>query len=183
MRNMHNGFTRRDFLKATACGVLGGLVAAYHPKLAAAVAPPTERSRAALVTGDSRSDNIFKALKMIEGDIKKGLSRKKRVVIKPNLVAVDRQLAATHADSVEATLEFLKPLVKDEIIIAESPGGAPAAEGFDNYGYNRLAKKYKVKFVDLDEEPFTIGHVIDEHFRPQPVRFSQLLLDPGTYII
>ncbi len=183
MRSTENHWTRRDFLRTTACGVVGGLVALNVPKRIVAQASPSVQSRAALVKGDSRADNIFRALKLIEGDIKRGLARKKKVVIKPNFVGVDVQLCATHAEAVEAELEFLKPLWKDEIIIAESPGGAPAAEGYANYGYYRLKNKYNVRFVDLDEEPFTIKHVIDEHFHAQPVRFSQLLLDPDVYVI
>ncbi len=175
--------TRRDFLKTTACGVLGGLVALHVPRGVAAPAPAASPTRAALIHGDDRADNVFKALKMIEGDIRKGLSKKKRVVIKPNMVAITRQLCATHADCLEGILEFLKPLVKDEVIIAESPAGGPAAEGYENYGYYRLGKKYNVKFLDLDAEPFTIGYVTNERFHAVPVRFSNLLLDPDTYII
>jgi len=180
--NQHN-LTRRDFLKATTCGVIGGLAALTLPKVAKSSPLSQKPTRAALIKGDSRADNIFNALKTIEGDIKRGLARKKRVVIKPNFVGVDKQLCATHVDGVEATLEFLEPLVKDEIIIAESPAGASASEGFENYGYHRLKNKYNVKLVDLDEQPYTILHAIDDKFYPQPFRCSNLLLDPDVYVI
>jgi len=183
MKCVTDNLTRRDFLKATACGVVGGLAALHLPRWVAAEPSMASQSSAALIKGESRADNVFKALKLIENDIKKGLAKKKRVLIKPNFVGVDRQLCATHVDGVEATLEFLKPLVKDEIIIAESPGWAPTAEGFENYGYYRLKNRYNVRFLDLDEEPFTTGYVVDERFYPRPVRFSQLLLDPDTYVI
>jgi uncharacterized protein (DUF362 family) len=183
MRGTQHNLSRRDFLKAAACGLASGFVVVSFPRVARPAAPPVNSIRAALTQGDSRADNIFKALKMIEGDIKKSLSRKKRVVIKPNFVAVDRQLCATHVDGVEATLEFLKPLVKEEIIIAESPGGAPASEGFENYGYHRLEKKYNVRLVDLDEQPYTILHAIDDKYYPQPFRCATLLLDPDVFVI
>lgn len=183
MNSRQHNVTRRDFLKATACGVLGGIVALNMPRSTAASVSSGARSRAALVKGDSRAGNIFKSLKMIEADIKKGLAKKKRVVIKPNMVGTNVQLCATHADCLEGILEFLKPMVRDEVIIAESPGGSPAAEGYENYGYYRLKRKYKVRFLDLDQEPFTIGYVIGPRFHAQPVRFSRLLLDPDTYII
>ena len=183
MKSRQHSVTRRDFLKATTYGVLGGIVALKLPRSAAAPVSSGVQSRAALVKGDTRADNVFKSLKMIEADIKKGLAKKKRVVIKPNMVGTNTQLCATHADCLEGILEFLKPLVKDEVIIAESPGGSPAAEGYENYGYYRLKKTYKVRFLDLDQEPFTMGHVIDPRFHAQPVRFSRLLLDPDTYII
>ena len=47
----------------------------------------------------------------------------------------------------------------------------PTLEGFSNFGYNRLADKYKVKLVDLDQEPYDIIYVFDEKdFRPHPVQ-------------
>jgi uncharacterized protein (DUF362 family) len=183
MRANEHNLTRRDFLKTTACGVMGGLAALHLPKAAKSSPPSANPARAALIKGDSRADNIFKALKMIEPDITKGLARKKKVVIKPNFVGVDRQLCATHVDGVEATLEFLKPLVKNEILIAESPAGASASEGFENYGYHRLKKNYNVKLLDLDEQPHTILHAVDDKFYPQPFRCSKLLLDPDVYVI
>jgi uncharacterized protein (DUF362 family) len=183
MKVSQHNVSRRDFLKATACGVLGGIVSLSVPRVVPAAVSSKAPSRAALVKGDTRADNVFKALKLVEADIRRGLAKKKRVVIKPNMVGTNIQLCASHADCLEAILEFLKPLVKEEVIIAESPGGSPAAEGYENYGYYRLKKKYRVRFVDLDQEPFTIGYVIDPRFYPRAVRFSRLLLDPDTYVI
>ncbi len=178
-----SAITRRNFLKAAGYGVLGELVALKFPMAAIRQASLPNQSRAALVSGNSRADNVFKSLKLIEGDIKKGLAKKKMVVIKPNMVGTNRQLCATHVDCLEAILEFLKSLVKDEIIIAESPAARSATEGYENYGYYRLKKKYKVRFLDLDQTPAVIRYVTNQYFYPQPVRFSKLLVDPDVYII
>lgn len=183
MRWSADPMTRRGFLCRSAWGIVGGLVL---PRMAgAATVPPNAApsTRLALVHGDSRANNVFRALKLIEPQIREGLAKKKRVLIKPNMVVVDRQLAATHADCLEGMLEFLKPLVQEEILIAESSANGPTADGFANYGYHRLENKYKVRLVDLDAEPFVVQHVVDERFRPRPVRVSQLLLDPDTYVI
>ena len=179
-----SGVTRRQFLNGAARAGLGGLLVPHLVRRAAGqVATAGPRSRAAVIAGDSRADNVLRSLKLIEEKIRKGLSRKKRVVVKPNLVWARQQLSATHVDCLEAILEFLKPLVKDEIIIADSPAGGQVTEAYENYGYYRLAEKYNVKFLDLDAEPTAIRHVIDQRFYPQPVRMSKLLLDPDTYII
>lgn len=183
MKRSQHALTRRDFLRTTSFGVIGGFLSFNLPQGAKAAPASAAPSRAALIKGDSRADNIFKALKLIEGDIKKGLAGKKLVVIKPNFVGVDRQLCATHVETTEAILEFLKPLVKEQLLIAESPAGAPAIEGFDNYGYLRLPKKYNVKLVDLDAEPFSILHAVDDKFHPQPFRCANLLLDRDVYVI
>ncbi|MHC4444926.1 MAG: DUF362 domain-containing protein [Planctomycetota bacterium] len=180
---MHGKQTRRDFLSGSACTLLGGWAALNLPTALYAKSVAATKSRLALTTGNSRPQNVFKALKMIEDQVKKGLLNKKRIILKPNIVSPGKQLAATHVDCLEAVIEFLKPLTKKEIIIAESSAGAPTEEGFSNYGYYKLADKYKVKLFDLDDLPTEIRHVTDEHFYPQPVRFAKLLLDPENYVI
>jgi len=142
------------------------------------------RTYVALTHGESRAENVYKALKLIEAEVRSKIAQAKRVIIKPNFVTTRRQLAATHVDCVEGILAFLAPYTKGkQVIIAESPASAPAAEGFSNYGYYKLSKKYSVKFFDLDDGPVKKVYVIDHRFRPHAVRFSRLLCDPENYVI
>jgi len=178
------GTRRRHRNDKAALAGLGGVLAPVLARRAVGqVADAGLPSRAALVKGNARADNILRSLRLIENQIRKGLARKKRVLLKPNLVWARQQLSSTHVDCLEAILEFLKPLVKDEIIIADSPAGGRVTEAYENYGYYRLAKKYNVKFLDLDAEPTAIRHVIDQRFHPRAVRMSKLVLDPDTYVI
>jgi len=172
------GLTRRDFLYRTAQGLAA--TALLLGKAAGAAAAST---RVALSHGESRVENVYEALKRIEADVGKALPKKRTVVIKPNMVMVDRQLTSTHVDCMEGILEFLRPLVKGEILIAESPANGPAEEGYDNYGYNRLKDKFRVRFVNLDAEPFVTEHLVDERYHVKPVRFSKLLVDPNVFLI
>lgn len=149
----------------------------YAPKV------PVSASRAALIKGDSRKTNIIEALKAIEADVRKGLEGKKRVLIKPNFVHTEIPLAATQADAAEGILEFLKPMFKGEIIIGESAANSSSDVGYKNYGYLELAKKYPVKLVDFDLEPFTYMYCIDDKFRAIPARTTKMVFDPDTYII
>jgi len=169
--------TRRGFLRGAACGIAAGLM---PWGTARAETAPT---RLALTHGNGRAANVYDALKLIEPQVREGLARKKTVVIKPNMVSVNQQLAATHAECIEGILEFLSPLVKDDILIAESPANGPAHEGYDNYDYRRLAKPYRVRFVDLDAEPFQTEYLVNERHHVRPVRFSSLVLDPDVYLI
>ena len=107
------------------------------------------------------------------------------MVIKPNNVAIDIQLSATHTDCLEGILEFLKSIGKvGQAVIAESAATGPTLEGFSNYGYARAADKYGVKMIDLDQQPYDVIRVFDEKdFRPHAVRMSRLLLDPNSYLI
>ena len=138
----------------------------------------------AITSGDNRADLAFRALKPFSEQIARSIGNR-RVVLKPNNVSIDKPLCATHADTLEGVLEFLKSIKKDKnVIIAESAAGGPTLEGYSNYGYYRLASKYPVKMVDLDQEPYDIIYVFDEKdFRPHPVRMSHVLLDPDSYVV
>jgi uncharacterized protein (DUF362 family) len=141
-------------------------------------------SSVALTTGTNRADMAFRALQPYSNQIKQAIGNR-RVVLKPNNVSIDIPLCATHVDTLEGTLEFLKSIGKlDNVIIAESAANGPTLEGFSNYGYYALAKKYPVNFMDLDKEGTRLLYVFDEKdFRPHPVRFSSVLLNPDSYIV
>ncbi len=177
-------FTRRSFLKTS---VLAGVGAAYiNPisKFASQQNSGSPAAKVALTTGNNRADMAFRALTPFSREISQ-LIGARRVVLKPNIVNTNVQLASTHADTLEGILEFLKSIGKSEnVIIAESAANGPTFDGYSNFGYFRLADKYGVKLIDLDKEPFDIIHVFDEKdFRPHPVRVSHLILDPGSFIV
>jgi uncharacterized protein (DUF362 family) len=168
----------------TAGPVLAGASAAARRLLPEREAAPSPATRVCLTAGEDRADNTFRALKPFQKEIARAIG-KRRVVIKPNNVSIKVPLCATHADCLEGTLEFLKSIGKlNNVIIAESAADGPTLDGFDNYRYTRLAGKYGVQLVDLDQEDVELVHVFDEKdFRPHPVRMSKLLLDPNTFII
>jgi uncharacterized protein (DUF362 family) len=178
---------RREFLRAS---ILGGLAAAAGTRLVSRVhavdevAAPKQTSRVALFHGDDRADIAFRALKTHEQAVSRAIGSR-RIIIKPNNVAIDNQLCATHAGCIEGVLEFLKSIGKlENVVIAESAANGPTLDGFGNYGYNALARKYSVKLVDLDDDDVERVHVFDEKdFRPHPVRVSKLLLDRNNFII
>jgi uncharacterized protein (DUF362 family) len=177
-------FSRRNFLKTS---FIGGVAATFINPLetfASFGQNPQYTAHVSLTTGDSRADMVFRALKPFSDQIATAIGSR-RVVLKPNNVSIKDQLASTHAETLEAILEFLKSIRKDtNVTIAESAAGGPTFDGYSNFGYYGLAKKYGVKMVDLDLEPFKILYVFDEKdFRPHPVRMASLLLDPGSFVI
>jgi len=176
---------RRQFLKSS---FLGGMALTlpfdYNLDHFSEKSKANYTSQVSLTTGDHRADMAFRALQPFSEQIKRTIG-KKRVVIKPNNVLIDRQLAATHVDSLEGILEFLKSVgISENVVIAESAANGATFEGFDNYKYYDLQRKFPVKLVDLDQEKYELMHVFDEKdFRPHPVRTSSLILDPDTYVI
>jgi uncharacterized protein (DUF362 family) len=185
--NSGNLTDRRSFLRTS---LLGGLAAAAAPPLARLAAQPAPAlvgvgsCQVALTTGDSRADLAFRALKGFARQVQQAIGNR-RVIIKPNNVAIDNKLCATHAETLEGILEFLKSIGKlDNVAIAESAANGPTLDGFANYRYTQLPAKYPVKLLDLDQQEVDLVYVFDEKdFRPHAVRMSRLLLDPGTFII
>jgi uncharacterized protein (DUF362 family) len=183
--------SRRGFLRISLLGGLGAVAATRPGSLHAVVATPPAGmtpagalTRVGLTTGGSRADLAFRALQPFSKQIAQAIG-KRRVIIKPNNVAIDNQLCATHAETIEGILEFLKSIKKlDHVVIAESAANGPTLDGFSNYGYPKLTAKYPVKLMDLDQEPVNVLQVFDEKdFRPHPVRVSRVLLDPNSYVI
>jgi uncharacterized protein (DUF362 family) len=175
---------RRNFLKTS---VLGGAATFFiHPLSALTPDEKQVQSSASvcITTGENRADMVFRALQPYSHQIKQSIG-KRRVILKPNNVSIDIPLCATHVDTLEGILEFLRSIRKlDNVIIAESAANGPTFDGFKNYGYFQLAKKYPVKFVDLDQEGNEILHVFNEKdFRPHPVRFSKIMLSPDSYVV
>jgi uncharacterized protein (DUF362 family) len=175
---------RRNFLKASA---LGGVAATYmNPLKALAALNKKEPSLAsvAITSGDNRADLAFRALQPYAKEIAQAIGNR-RVVLKPNNVSISLPLCATHVDTLEGILEFLKSIGKlNNVIIAESAASGPTLDGFSNYGYNRLVNRYPVKLVDLDQEGSEVLYVFDEKdFKPHPIKISSLMLSRDSYIV
>lgn len=122
------------------------------------------------------------ALRAIEKEVRAGIGDR-QVVIKPNFVTTGKQLAATHVEGVMGILDFLKPFYSKPVIIAESPAGGPAERGYENYGYTKLTRDYRVALQELDADKHRTYYLMDRHLQPTPVRMSRMLCDPGYYVI
>lgn len=144
---------------------------------------PEEHSAAALIKGNDRSENIYKALMLIEDQVLSSI-RGKQILIKPNFVQTSIPLAATHVDAVRGILEFLRPHYKKEILIGEAAATLEGTmAGFKNYGYYDLINKYKVKLVDLNLGGYEYRYTLGAGNAPIPIRISTPFLDPNVYII
>ena len=107
------------------------------------------RSTVSFTTGTERRQMLFEVMKPFQNEIKAGL-KKKQLIIKPNMVVTNIPLCAAHPDALRALLEFIKPMYKGQIIIAESSSSVNSSDGFKNYGYLDLAKEFDLKFIDIN---------------------------------
>ncbi len=186
-------WSRRNILKLPAAG----LMAAASARAADRDAPPTYRRRGgrklyqhpsepsttALIKGNDRAENIYKSLKLIEDQVIGGI-RDKQVMIKPNFVQTNVQLAGTHVDAVRGILEFLRPHYKKEIIVAEAAATKEGTmAGYEHYGYKDLVDRYKVRLVDMNLGSYEYRYTFGPKNAPIPIRICSPMLDPDLFII
>lgn len=141
------------------------------------------RSSVAFTTGTERRQMLYEVMKPFENEIKAGL-KKKQLIIKPNMVVTNKPLCATHVDAMRALLEFLKPIYKGQIIIAESSSSVNSSDGFKAYGYLDLANEFNLKFVDINSESIgTPVYILDRDLHLDKIQASNILTDPNSYVI
>jgi uncharacterized protein (DUF362 family) len=184
---------RRDFLKTTVAGGLAAVMAGRFARLAqaqaaapAAPAAPAAAggpSKVVITDGGLRTENVINALKPLEKEIKAAIGNR-RVIIKPNNVSTNNQLAASHADALDGICDFLKSIGKlNNAVIAESALGVTMT-AFKNFGYMKIADKYKIDTMDLDNDKISTVMAINESdARPHPVRVSSMMLDQANNFI
>jgi uncharacterized protein (DUF362 family) len=164
---------------------LTALAPALRP-LVAQISAPARKSTVALVKGESRRKNIAQALTAIDDQLLPGLKAKKYVVVKVNNVSTTNQLAATHADAIHGILDYLEPRFKGPVIVAESSAG-DTLEGFEEFGYNRLAterRSQKVQLIDLNREAkYKAIPLIDYDLHAVSTRLAARLFDPDAFVI
>jgi len=140
-------------------------------------------SPVAFTTGTDRHEMLFEVIKPFENEIKAGL-KKKQLVIKPNMVVTNRELCATHKDAIRALLDYLKPIYKGQVIIAESSSSVNSSDGFKNYGYTDLEKDFNVKFVDLNSTgPGKPYYIIDRNLHLDRIEVADIFANPDYYVI
>ena len=140
-------------------------------------------SPVAFTTGTDRMQMIFEVIKPFHSELKTGI-KNKTVVIKPNMVVTNNPLCATHKDAIKAVLEYLKPIYKGQVIIAESSSSVDSASGFEAYGYTELEKDYNVKFIDLNArkngKPY---FVLDRDLHLDKIEIADIFSNPDYYVI
>ncbi len=197
MTHKNNHPDRRDILRSFGIGALG--FALGTNQFGGAIAKASQGSpqtqggklfkntpdiaKVGLVKGNDRREITYQALKNIGDDVLASIGHK-RILIKPNFVTTNKQLAATHVDAIRGILDFLTPHFKNQILIGESTAfGGGTTSGFENYGYLPLEKEYNVKLLDLNKEPWQYRYMIGKGHRPIPIRIISTFLDPDLYVI
>lgn len=136
-------------------------------------------TKVALVKGSSHYQNISQALTLIKDQLSAG--KKKKIVIKPNLVHADIPLCATGPEAVKAILDFLYQTgigsPDEKIIIAEGSFQTPTSDAFKSYNYPEELKDYNVEFIDLNTDDFIEAEIFDQDLKPMKTRVAKTIIE------
>jgi uncharacterized protein (DUF362 family) len=197
---MKVNFSRRTFLRfAAGAGAIASPIPLSRVLLGQQIPPGAEptslpapvvacdrRGTVALVKGEDRRKNVLRALEGIDDQIQPALKKKKYVVIKPNNVSMNNQLAATHADALQGILDYLEPRFKGPVIVAESAAGY-TMQAYENFHYDRVARERRAQQVSLEDlnevGKYQTIPLLSADLRVEPVRLAARLLDPEAFII
>ncbi len=144
------------------------------------------RSTVVIAPGQDRRRNVYSALKAIDKELREKMNGKRYVVIKPNFVNPENQLASSHPDAMRGILDYLSESFEGPVVIAESSAGDTRV-AFDNFKYQALTTEYsrqQVKLIDLnDEAKFETIALLDADLHIAPCRLAARLLDPEAFVI
>jgi uncharacterized protein (DUF362 family) len=134
----------------------------------------------ALVRGEGRYESVTAALERIADQAR--LDGVHRVLIKPNFVSTDRQLAATHVDAVRAVLNFVRGRYDGPIVVAEGAALSSTWEGFRHFGYESLVEEYGVELGDLNDDDTVPVQIYGRRLRPLTVHLARTVVEAGYRI-
>lgn len=139
-------------------------------------------SKISFIKSEDRKYNVNRCLSLIKSEIISGLKNAKNVVIKPNCVVDDFQLAATHVDAIDAVLEFIFPYVNTQITLAEGSGAGDTVRAFQNYNYFSIQEKYNFAFIDLNNDEFENIELINRKGEKCQAQISKTMLNSDFII-
>jgi uncharacterized protein (DUF362 family) len=115
-------------------------------------------SRVAIVGGTDAPEMTVQAMGMVDGG--NALSGDKPVLIKPNYIDTShpRTGITTDARVIEGVVAFLRKHDVKEIIIGEGTGIGDTLDAFKIGGVDDLARRWKLRTVDLNKDEFVEVH-------------------------
>lgn len=135
------------------------------------------KSKVALVKGNDRQENIYKALDLIKDDIISKINGQE-VIIKPNCLQSGVPLSCTHVDAIRGVLDFLSQLSTESITIVETCRDSEPFESYKKLGYDLLRDEYGVSLYNPDDEnDWVDGYLLNKNYEDVKVKLSRNLYE------
>lgn len=125
------------------------------------------KSKVSLVKSSAHYPGVLKSLRILEPSIKTIIASLPAIVIKINLVitrtprySTGVELATTPLDAVRSFIDFILPFYAGKIIIAEEAAWGDTKDGFEFYGFTRLAQNHsQIELLELRDDEMVIKKI------------------------
>lgn len=135
-----------------------------------------------IAQGENRRKVIREVVDKLGQEFVDKIKAAKLILIKPDLVHHELQLASVHVDTIRGILDVIRTYSKSPVIIADAAHFGTKA-GFRNFGYERLLEHYSdIKLVDLQDEPFIEQTFVGENGDPTILRRPKLAMEADCTI-
>ncbi|MBU0645868.1 DUF362 domain-containing protein [Patescibacteria group bacterium] len=134
-------------------------------------------SYVSVIKGNDRRENVRQALEALPASVWDKLKIARTVLIKPNLVHHQNQLASTHVDAVRAVMDAVRARSQARIVVGDSSyhGTKPA---FRNFGYENLPNEYEnVRLFDLNDDETVPGYFMKREGSKGEMGFSKTVAE------
>lgn len=114
----------------------------------------------ATASNDAVRDAVFRAADLVGAGVQRGLSGKRRILIKANMGTGDlrthagRQVALSDVGVVRATVALIRQFHQGELVIGDATTGDSAYRLWDALGYAAALAPYDVRPIDLKDGPY-----------------------------
>ena len=118
-----------------------------------------DEATVAIIKGDDPVNMVIEALEMIKADTAFGADE--RILVKPNYINASHPSTGVTTDAriVEGIVKFLKEKGLNNIVIGEGSGLANTIEAFKVAGVDKVATRWKVDLMDLNDDEYVIAEV------------------------
>jgi len=136
-----------------------------------------------LETGEDRRQMVKNAVDRLGDDFIEKIKSTVTILIKPNLVHHEYQLASTHVDAVRGVLDAVRTHTRAKIYIGDaSYHGTNAA--FRHFGYTHLPNEYEnVELVDLNDDAWVDGFSVKQDGSQNLIRRSKIAKEADVKIV
>ncbi len=133
-------------------------------------------------TGEERRKTVAAAVQTLGEDFVKRLKSAKKILLKPDLIHHEKQLASTHIDAVRGVLDIIRKHTGAPVIIGDASfSGTKAA--FRNFGYEHLTEEYSsITLKDLNDDETVEGYSIRKDGSQNTIQRSKLAHDADLRI-
>ena len=114
----------------------------------------------ATASDDAVRDAVFRAADLVGEGVRRGLSGRRRILIKANMGTDDlrthagRQIALSDVGVVRATVALIREFHGGELLIGDATTGDSAYRLWDALGYEAALAPYDVRPIDLKDGPY-----------------------------